>query len=51
VKGCIFEDENERFVGIMTELNKVSREKLEAVFEEWMLRLDRCINTKGEYVD
>jgi hypothetical protein len=40
MKRCVFEYENEFFVGIMTELNKVSREELEAVFEEWLLRLD-----------
>jgi hypothetical protein len=35
----------------MTELNKVSREELEAVFEEWLLILDRSINTKGDHID
>jgi hypothetical protein len=31
MKGCVFEDENERFVGTMTELNRVNREELQAV--------------------
>jgi hypothetical protein len=51
MKGCVFEDENELFVGITAELNKVSRDGLEPVFQEWSLRLARRINTKGEYVD
>jgi hypothetical protein len=30
IKGCVFEDDNELFVEIITELNKASREELEA---------------------
>jgi hypothetical protein len=51
MKGCLFEDENELWVGIISELNKISREQLETVFQEWVLRLDRCIDTGGKYVD
>jgi hypothetical protein len=51
MKGCVFEDGNELFVKITTELNKVSREELEPVFVEWLLRLDRCINQKEKCVD
>jgi hypothetical protein len=31
--------------------NGISREELEAVFEEWFLRLNRCIQQNGEYVE
>jgi hypothetical protein len=51
MKGSLFEDENELLAGIISELNKISREELEIVFQEWVLRLDRCIDTGGEYVD
>jgi hypothetical protein len=51
MKGCLFEDENELLAGIISELNKINREELETVFQEWVLRLDRCIDTGGEYVD
>jgi hypothetical protein len=39
-KGCLFEDENELLAGIISELNKISREELETVFQKWVLRLD-----------
>jgi hypothetical protein len=32
MKGCLFEDENELLAGIISELNKISREELETVF-------------------
>jgi hypothetical protein len=35
----------------MEVLNGISREELEAVFEEWLLRLDRCLQQNGEYVE
>jgi hypothetical protein len=34
MKGYVFEDENDLFVGITTALNQVSREELETVFAE-----------------
>jgi hypothetical protein len=39
MKGYLFEDENELLAGIINELNKISREQLETVFQEWVLRL------------
>jgi hypothetical protein len=42
---------NELLAGIISEMNKISREELETVFQEWVLRLDRCIDTGGEHVD
>jgi hypothetical protein len=51
MKGCLFEDEKELLEGIISELNKISREEPETVFQEWVLRLDRYTDTGGEYVD
>jgi hypothetical protein len=51
MKGCAFGNANELSLGIMSEVNKINREKLEAVFDEWLLRLDRCINMNGKYID
>jgi hypothetical protein len=36
---------------MMEVLNKISREELEAVFEEWLLRFDRCMQQNEEYVE
>jgi hypothetical protein len=43
--------DDELLQGVMKVLNGISREELEAVFEEWLLRLDRCIQPNGEYVE
>jgi hypothetical protein len=40
--GAAFVDDNEFLQGVMEVLNGISREEL-AVFEEWLLRLDSCI--------
>jgi histone-lysine N-methyltransferase SETMAR len=48
--GAAFAD-NELLQGVMEVLNEISREELEAVFEEWLLRLDRRIQQNGEYVE
>jgi hypothetical protein len=40
--GAAFADDNELLQDVMEVLNGISREELEAVFEEWLLRLDRC---------
>jgi hypothetical protein len=42
---------DELLQGVMEVLKKISREELEAVCEEWLLRSDRCIPRKGEYVE
>jgi hypothetical protein len=51
MNGSLSEDENELLAGIISELNKISREELETIFQEWILRLDRCIDTGREYAD
>jgi hypothetical protein len=38
-----FADDDELLQGVMEVLNRISREELEAGFEEWLLKLDRCI--------
>jgi hypothetical protein len=35
----------------MDTFSGISREELEAVFEEWPLRLDRCVQQNGEYAE
>jgi hypothetical protein len=51
MKGYAFRNENKLSLGIMSEVSKISREELEAIFDEWLLRLNWCININGEYVD
>jgi hypothetical protein len=47
--GGAFADD-ELLQGVMEVLNRTSQEELGAVFEEWLVRLDRCIQQNGEYV-
>jgi hypothetical protein len=49
--GAPFADGDELLQGVMKVLNGISREELEAVFPEWLLRLDRCIQQNGEHVE
>jgi hypothetical protein len=46
-----FADDGELLQGVMKVINGISREKLEAVFEEWLLRSDRLIQQNGEYAE
>jgi hypothetical protein len=46
----VFDDENQLFQAVMTILHEISREELERVFDEWLARLDACIQRDGEYV-
>jgi hypothetical protein len=48
--GAAFADD-ELLQSVMEVLNGISREELEAIFEEWLRRLDRCIQQNGEYVE
>jgi hypothetical protein len=49
--GAIFANNDELLQGVMEVLNGISREELDVVFEEWLLRLERCIQQNGEYVE
>jgi hypothetical protein len=49
--GAAFVDDDELLQGVMEVLNGSSQEDLEAVFEQWLLRLDRCIQQNGEYIE
>jgi hypothetical protein len=48
--GVIFADV-ELLQDMMEVLNKISREELEAVFEEWLRRSDTRIQQNGEYIE
>jgi hypothetical protein len=32
-------------------LNGITRDELESVFEEWLARLDECVQRGGDYVE
>jgi hypothetical protein len=49
--GEAFADNAELLQSLMEVLNRIPREKLEAVVEEWLLRFDRCIQPNEEYVN
>jgi hypothetical protein len=49
--GAAFADDDQLLQGVMEVLNGISREELEAVFEERLLRLDRYIQQNGEYAE
>jgi histone-lysine N-methyltransferase SETMAR len=51
LSGAVFEDEHELLDGVMEVLNGIMREELESVFEEWVARLDACIQGGGDYVE
>jgi hypothetical protein len=46
-----FEDEHQLLDGVMEVLNEVTRDDPESVFEEWVARLDACIQGGGDYVE
>jgi hypothetical protein len=48
--GASFADD-ELLQNVMDALNRISREGLEAVFEEWLLRLERRIQQNEEYIE
>jgi hypothetical protein len=37
--------------GVMRALDIISRDELEVVFDEWLVRLDTCIQRGGNYVE
>jgi len=50
LSGYSFRTEDELQAAVRNELSRVSRQKLRAVFKEWIHRLERCIERGGEYV-
>jgi hypothetical protein len=48
--GAAFASYDGLLQGVMGLLTGISREELEAVFEEWLLRLDKWIQQNREYV-
>jgi hypothetical protein len=49
--GAEFESEQELLDGVLGVVNAISREELEGVFEEWLSRLDECMQRDGDYVE
>jgi hypothetical protein len=49
--GRKFNDENELFQCVMVVLSGISCDELEAVFEEWPVRFDTCIQQGGDYAE
>jgi hypothetical protein len=47
----VFENEQELLNGVMRVLDKITRDELESVFEEWVARLYVCIHRGGDYVE
>jgi hypothetical protein len=47
----VFENEHELLIGIMRALDKITRDELESVLDEWVARLDVCIHRCGDYVE
>jgi hypothetical protein len=47
----VFENEQRLLDGIMKVLDRITRDELESVFEEWAARLEACIYRGGEYVE
>jgi hypothetical protein len=47
----VFENEQELLDGIMRVLDRITRDELESVFEEWVSRFDVCIHRGGDYVE
>jgi hypothetical protein len=49
--GRTFNDENELFRCVIEMLKGISRDELEAVVQEWLVRFDTCILQSGDYVE
>jgi hypothetical protein len=47
----VFENEQELLDDIMRVLDRITRNELESVFEEWVARLYVCIQRGGDYVE
>jgi hypothetical protein len=49
--GATFEDEDQLFKGVMNVVRRTPRQELEAIFDEWLVRLEACILQSGDDVD
>jgi hypothetical protein len=49
--GSEFESEQSLLDGVLGVSSIISREELEAVFEDWLSRLDQCMQRDGDYVE
>jgi hypothetical protein len=49
--GTTFDTEQELFGNAMKVLNTILREELESVFDEWLRRLDACIERDGKHIE
>jgi hypothetical protein len=49
--GATFEDADPLFQGVMDVLHRIPRDEVEAVFDEWLVRLGACIQRAGDYVE
>jgi hypothetical protein len=49
--GSVFANEQELLDGVTRVLDGITRDELESVFEEWVARLDVCIQRGGDYVE
>jgi hypothetical protein len=49
--GCRSDTPSELLVRIRVILVEIPRETLNAIFLEWMERLEKCVQVDGEYVD
>jgi hypothetical protein len=49
--GATFDTVQELLKGVMRLLNGILREECETVFDQWLKRLDACIQQYGEYVE
>jgi hypothetical protein len=51
LEGSSFDEPDELLFVIQEILRGVDRETLDEVFQEWMIRLQKCIDGNGEYVE
>jgi histone-lysine N-methyltransferase SETMAR len=49
LQGSSFDEPHELVSGIQELLRRVGPKALDAVFQEWMIRLQKCIDGNGEY--
>jgi hypothetical protein len=47
----VFENEQELLDGVMRILDRIRRDELESIFEEWVARLDVCTHRGGDCVE